>query len=435
MQGTIPGQPAALTGQPTAIPAPPPSSPFYSPEEHAQIAAHAAGAMESAKLQAGYEERLKIADSIPGLTPEQRANVLSGHMIIPTSHGQLKTFIGPDGQPVGGFWDPLSKTAQDMNGNVIPNAREWHTGGGFWGRTTPQMAAVGVPPNPLDIGKYPQGVKDPQFLKDVQDYGRKVNDLTLKNQLATAAARGESYAYGRAKYMQIPVLAPDPQTGEPSATYASALQIASNPSAYTPLVEGDKLMMKNAVFEDIKGAAANLHKAITANPVQFSAGQIAQMTAAMDADPSGGILHSTISNLVQAGGKDSLTPQQQAVAVAMQQAYENAYALRSVAGFGTGSDELRRAIRATLPGPSSPKDYALKQLTAFEQQVGRLQRGVVNVPLRPPSSTTPASSSAIPPPPGKGIVVKDPTGKPHTFDTQEQADKFSALIKQAQGAH
>ena len=72
-----------------------------------------------------------------------------------------------------------------------------------------------------------------------------------------------------------------------------------------------------------------------------------------------------------------------AQAIAMNQAYENAYALRSVAGFGQGSDQLREAIRATLPGASSPPDYALQQMTAFEQQVDRLQRGVPNMPLRP----------------------------------------------------
>jgi hypothetical protein len=415
-----PGGAVPIQGQ--TIPAPPAYSPLLSPVEKNQMEAAHITATERAKTQAEIDARRQIADSIPGLTPEQRANVISGHMIIPTSHGQLKTFIGSDGQPVGGFWDPLSKTAQDMNGNVIPNAREWHTGGGFWGKTTPQMAAIGVPPNPLDVGRYPMGQKDPQFIKDVQEYGKRVNDLTVTNQAKIAGVRGESIAYGRAKYMQIPVMERDPETGEPTATYASALQIANNPSAFTPLVEGDKLMMKNAVFEDIKGAAGNLRKAISDNPVQFSAGQIAKMTAAMDADPSGGLLHSSITNLIQAGGKDSLTTQQQAVAIAMQQAYENAYALRSVAGFGSGSDELRRAIRATLPGPSSPKDYALKQLTAFEQQVGRLQRGVVSVPLR--NTPPPSSANAPAPPKNAKNIPNPPAGSP-----EEEAVRVQALIK------
>src|SRR5438067_11167210 len=104
-----------------------------------------------------------------------------------------------------------------------------------------------------------------------------------------------------------------------------------------------------------------------ASPEGFSAGQIARMTTAMRDDPSGALLGSTIQNLTTAGAKDAMTPQQRALAIAINQAYENAYALRSVAGFGQGSDQLREAIRSALPGPSSPKGYALQQLTAFEQ--------------------------------------------------------------------
>lgn len=410
--------PAAIAGPPPqpAIP-PPPSSPFYSPAEKIELASRGIEAEEAARVHAGIAERTRIADSIPGLTPEQRANVISGHMLIPTGRGQVKTVVGPDGQPMTGVFDPIQKQFTDLQGNVLPpNTREWKAGGGgFWGRTTPQMAAVGPPPNPLDTGKYPGGTKDPQFVKDVQDYGQKVNALILKNQTTAASARGESYAYGRAKYMQVPVLARNAETGEPEATFASPLQIASDPSSYTPLVEGDKLMMKNAVFEDINGAAKNLRSALQSNPVQFSVGQIAALTAAMDADPSGGLLHSTITNLIQSGGKNALSPEQQSVAIAMQQAYENAYALRGVAGFGSGSDELRRAIRATLPGPSSPKDYALKQLTAFEQQVARLRQGVVSVPLR----STPPPSNNIPAPPS-GAKSK-PAAKGNASSQSEDA--------------
>src|SRR5205807_9197864 len=64
-----------------------------------------------------------------------------------------------------------------------------------------------------------------------------------------ARARGESFAYNRAKYQQIAVLDNNDQT----PTFATPLDIAKNPSRYTPLNEGDKIMMKSAVFEDIKG--------------------------------------------------------------------------------------------------------------------------------------------------------------------------------------
>ena len=257
----------------------------------------------------------------------------------------------------------------------------------IWGKLTPQMAAVGVPPDPKD---YALGMKDPKFLSDVKDYGKKVTDLTQQGQKEVAAARGESYALGRARYMQIPILTSD-ENGQPKAGFATALDIAKNPMGYQPMAEGDKLLMKNAVFQDIQGASKNLKTALNKMPEGFSTEQIASMTAAMDADPSGGLLSQAIGNMARAGAKDHLSNEQQATAIAMQQAYENAYALRSVAGLGQGSDELRRAIRATLPGPTSPKGYALNQLTAFDQQVSRLSR------------TTPMGVSKIGPEGGNSV--------------------------------
>jgi hypothetical protein len=257
-----------------------------------------------------------------------------------------------------------------------------------FGKLTPEMAAVGVPPDPKN---YPLGINDPTFRKDVQQYGQAVSDLKQSNAMALARARGESSAYGRAKYMQVPVLDQDTQ----SPSFKSPLEIAQNPTSYVPLNEGDKLMMKNAVFEDIKGAAGNLRTAITNNKEGFTASQVAQMNAAMRDDPTGGLLKSTIDQLTKAGVKDHMTDAQQAQAVAMQQAYENAYALRSVAGFGSGSDQLRAAIKATLPSASSPPGYAMKQLTAFEQQVDRLGRGVANVKLKPPAASAPQAVDTL----------------------------------------
>lgn len=257
-----------------------------------------------------------------------------------------------------------------------------------FGKLTPEMAAIGMPPDPKD---YSAGIKDPRFKQAVQQYGQDVTELKQKNALANTTARGMAFAYGRAKYMQVPVLDSDTQ----EMGFKTPLEIAASGNKYKPLAEADKQMMKNAVFEDIKGAAGKLRAATQANTDGFSAAQVAQMTAAMQADPSGGVLSSTISNLAHAGAKDSLTPKQQDQAIAMQQAYENAYALRGVAGMGSGSDQLRDAIRATLPGPSSPPGYALKQLTAFEQQVNRLHRGVPNMKLRNAGDTGAGSGDVV----------------------------------------
>lgn len=269
--------------------------------------------------------------------------------------------------------DAKLKEASDLANALKPGAAS------PFGKLTPEMAAVGMPPNYGDRDKYPLGLKDPRFLSDVKSYGKQVTQLKQGNAIALAKARGESYAYGRAKYLQIPVL--DQSTNSP--TFKTPLEIAAEEGRYIPLTEGDKLMMRNAVFEDIKGASNNLRKAITNNKGGFSAAQVAQMSVAMETDPKGGMLRTLIDNLSVAGAKDSMNTAQQQHAIAMLQAVENAYALRSVAGFGTGSDELRHAIRATLPGPSSSNEYALQQLDAFDNQVNRLYRGVAKVKIKP----------------------------------------------------
>lgn len=248
-----------------------------------------------------------------------------------------------------------------------------------WGKLSPEMAAIGVPPNPNDKEKYPLGQKDPAFQKDVAGYGGAVTALKQKNAMALQQARGRAFASSRAQYQQIAVL--DKQNDN-NLTFATPIDIAKNKDRYEPASQGATLGMKNAVFEDMNGASANLREAYKTLDAPFNATQIAKMTAAMRDDPSGGLLGDTISNLTTAKGKEALTPGQQKVAIAMLQNYENAFALRGVAGFGAGSDQLRGAIKATLPGPSSPPEYALKQLDAYDAMRSRLARGIPNAAIR-----------------------------------------------------
>lgn len=251
-----------------------------------------------------------------------------------------------------------------------------------WGKLSPEMAAVGVPPNPNDKEVYPLGQKDPKFQQDVQVYGGKVSALKQQNAMALQQARGTSFATSRAQYQMIPVL---DKNNDNTLTYASAMDVAKDKSRYEPASQGASLGAKEAIFQDMNGASANLRSAygdMAKNKETFSAGQIAKMTAAMRDDPSGGLLGSVIQNLTTAGAKEALTANQQKVAIAMLQNYENAFALRGVAGMGQSSDQLRGAIKATLPGSSSPPEYALKQLDAYDAQRERIHRGIPNVSVR-----------------------------------------------------
>ena len=267
-----------------------------------------------------------------------------------------------------------------------------------WGKLSPEMAEVGVPPNPNDKESYPLGMKDPKFQADVQAYGGAVTALKQKRAMSLALARGLGFAQSRAQYQMVPVL--DKQNDN-MLTYASMMDIGKNPGRYEDASKGASLGAKEAMFQDMNGASENLRAAYTAmakNGEKFSAGQVTKMTAAMRDDPSGGLLSSVIQNLATAGAKEHLSPTQQAAAIAMLQNYENAFALRGVAGFGQSSDQLRGAIKATLPGPSSPPDYALKQLDAYDAQRERIHRGIPKVSVRTPSGT---------PPPGANVISLD----------------------------
>lgn len=247
----------------------------------------------------------------------------------------------------------------------------------LFGKMTPEMMAIGVPP---DFRNYPAGVNDPKFQEDVKAYGQKVIGLKQKNALDLAETRGIGYAKGRALFTPFPVI--DSQN-DMSLDFVPAMKIINSPGRYLPAGQGATQQMKNAVFEDIKGASKLLRTAYSKLDRPFDADQRAALAVALSADPSGATVRSVVQSLGIGTARGQFTPAQADVVIATGQAVENAYALRSVAGFGQGSDELRAAIRATLPGAGTPdKAYAMKQLDAFDAQVNRLSKGVPKVPLR-----------------------------------------------------
>jgi hypothetical protein len=358
--------------------------------QQAQIAEQQARAQQ-AQAQA---ELMRTGTTImtpygPQVIPASQAGGVLGSLLRSSAAAQIRTGADAVKKALGEASDAFAKGDTATYQQKLKEANDLATAGkaapgasSLWGKLSPEMAATGVPPDPKN---FPGGMNDPNFMAAVRDYGQKVTDLKQRNLLEAARQRGISYAYGRAMYQQIPTLDQETQ----NIGFSTALEIAKNPSRYAPMTEGDKLMMKNAIFEDIRGASGNLRRAMTVDPttgrpqnVTFGPAQVAKLTAAMDVDPSGGVLRTEMNNMIKAGGKYALNPQQQATVIAMQQAVENAYALRGVAGFGAGSDDLRKAIKNTLPGPTSSPGYSLQQLNAFDQQVDRLQRGLPFIPLR-----------------------------------------------------
>jgi len=112
---------------------------------------------------------------------------------------------------------------------------------------------------------------------------------------------------------------------------------------------------------------------------EFSAGMKAKIaTALRSRDP-----RSATSTLISGEAARELSPEQQDYLINTALLVENAMAMRSVLGAGQGSEDLRSAVTATIPGPTTPtKAYGLKQLDQFEKVLDRLERGVPGVPLK-----------------------------------------------------
>ena len=106
---------------------------------------------------------------------------------------------------------------------------------------------------------------------------------------------------------------------------------------------------------------------------------------------------SAIGAALRGGVLGNLSSEQQDYLINLSQLVENSMAMRSVLGAGQGSDDMRRAIRSTIPGPNTPsKDYALKQLDKFEAVLNRLERGIPQVPLANGGNSQKAPSESDP---------------------------------------
>lgn len=157
----------------------------------------------------------------------------------------------------------------------------------------------------------------------------------------------------------------------------NASDLNANPGRYAPAGQGAQALSKTALIEDIRGNVQAVRQSLQNMP-EFSPTMRAQIAVALKSrDP-----RSAISSLVGSEAAKTMTPQQQDYLINTALLTENAMAMRSVLGAGQGSEDLRSAITATIPGPTTPtKGYASKQLDAFEQVLDRLERGVPNVPL------------------------------------------------------
>jgi hypothetical protein len=229
----------------------------------------------------------------------------------------------------------------------------------------------------LDTGqRYNEG--DPNNPPEVDAMFKGAKDWTAKkNAFMEHLAQIRAASYGKARQM-VPLSVLDTANGN-APDYIPYTEMLKYPGRYIPAGEADKALAKENLMQDIMGTSSLTRQAIVSLKTDFPEEMKLKIALAMRADDP----HSAIDQLIASGALGSLAPDQQDFLIATRQFAENAMAMRSILGAGQGSEDMRNAIRDTLPTLLSPdKSYAIRQLDAFDKTITRLHRGVPKVLLR-----------------------------------------------------
>jgi hypothetical protein len=313
----------------------------------------------------------------------------------------FKQGVGQDGKPT---WFAFDKTHPDAPAHEIKTV-------GADGKLQSVDSAVASKPN-ANLGKVttvegapygvlgPNGVvtpSDPEFAKGLNgdadwykrkmDEGNKAYAMAEAKKVSLAGVRAETYVSSR-HYAAI-----NKKTGQ--LEYPNASQMNREPDLYAPVTGGMQAMAKEAVFGDIYYNVDNVEEAaqqMVAKGGAFTVKARANMLLALaHNDPA-----ETVKTMISSGAMGNLTDEQGAYLRAIASLSENAMAMRSVAGLGQGSEDLRNAIRAVVPNAGTPNlKYLQGQLKLFRGTAQRLEKGVPGVVYK--QSAAPISDpNAIP---------------------------------------
>lgn len=210
-------------------------------------------------------------------------------------------------------------------------------------------------------------------IKPVEDWVNKV--MSAEASRSNMVIRME----GLTQMRQYPVL--DTRAGN-APKYVSAEELnraaTEEPGRYLSQSGGAPALKQENVLNDIRGSVQQVKEAL--GPMgEFRPAFRGQLAVAMRAsDPA-----SATSALINSSAFGQMAPDEQNYLIKVNQLTEQVMGLRAVLGMGQGSDMMRGAIKATVPGSTTPsKQTAYKMLDAIGQVMDRLERGVPQVPLR-----------------------------------------------------
>lgn len=184
---------------------------------------------------------------------------------------------------------------------------------------------------------------------------------------------------------------------EGNVSWVSGADIVKHPGVYAPASIAEKVQRANAIIGP-EGEIASTEKflvdAISAvGDTAFTPETRARIAYVLKApNPSGSLTQFLQSNIAS-----SLTDAQQDYVAALVSMQESALSLRTVAGLGQGSDQLRTAISKMLPGAGTPTQrYALEQLKIFDIEKDALAKGILK--LGKPKDNVIRKGMAVPSP-------------------------------------
>src|ERR1700723_1762409 len=304
-------------------------------------------------------EQQKMADAEKALgrplSPQEK-EILLGVAAKPTANKAKYVDLKQD---TNGKWFGLNTETQKME--EVPAAE------GFKPKVTTAAskvnpiitAQIGKPPDP---SAYPKGEDDPIYKAKAKQWGVQAEAVTNR----MAQQRGVGYNMSRPSGY----VTPDGELVTATAGEAMA-------KGYVPSAPAFNAMSKQAQFQEMNNASGKLRGAINAlEPGDaFSADQVAKLKLASESQDAG-VFSSVVGNMASS----TLNEHQQDYLIWLQQMGERILSLRNVAGMGQGAQDLRAAIRATLPNISSgSKQFALKRLDAVDNQINLLQKGIPKV--------------------------------------------------------
>lgn len=208
-------------------------------------------------------------------------------------------------------------------------------------------------------------------------------DYKTQTALKTTEARGKGFA----EYRPVPVVDTKKNTAIDAMSQADVVEANRKESGRYKIITPsafEHAMKQTALISDIRMNIQATRESVSGLKTDFNQEQRFKIFEAMRTNNP----QTALSNLIGGEFGKNLTQDQQQYLVDVQALTENAMAMRAVLGAGQGSEDLRNAIKATIPSPTTfSKDYANKQLVKFDQILNRLESGVLKVKLRTDTGT------------------------------------------------